>query len=267
MNLDNRGLFGTILFHSFLLIIFLIFGFRTPLPLPGEQGILINFGEDETGFGNREPQFAEKTVKEVSRPKPVVAEKSEEELMTQEHEEAPVVKKYEKPKEKKIIKKVPTVKETEKPEIKKETVVEEKPKTDQRALYSGRKNNTNYTGSEGIAGGTGNQGSPTGSPDTDYHGAGSGSGNRPGFSLEGRSALSLPVPQYDIQKEGKVVVEIKVDREGNVISATPGVKGSTTVDSYLLGVAKTAALKSRFNNKADAEPVQKGTIVYIFSLR
>jgi colicin import membrane protein len=268
MNFDNRGLIGTIFFHSILFIIILIFGFRTPLPLPGEQGILINFGDEETGMGKEEPLFSDKQIKqEVSQPKQEVVEKNEEQIMTQEHEDAPSIKKVEKLKEKKVEKKEQPVKEIVKTEPKKEAVVTEQPKTDPKALYTGRKTNTQSTGSEGIAGGTGNQGSPDGSVDTDYHGEGGGSGNRPGFTLDGRSALSLPVPQYDIQKEGKVVVEIKVDRDGNVVSATPGIKGSTTVDSYLLGVAKAAALRSRFNSKADAEPVQKGAITYIFRLK
>lgn len=267
MNFDNRGLIGTIFFHVILLIIFLIFGFRTPLPLPGEQGILINFGDEETGFGKDEPMYSVEKIKQPQpQPKQEVVEKIEESVMTQEHEDAPSVKKVEKPKEKKIEKKEQPVKEVVKTETKKEPVKEE-PKADPKALYTGKKTNTQSTGSEGVAGGTGNQGSLDGSTDTDYHGTGGGSGNRPGFFLTGRNALSLPVPQIDSQKEGKVVVEIKVDRDGNVVSATPGVKGSTTVDSYLLSVAKNAAIQSRFDSKSDAAPIQKGTITYIFRLR
>ena len=48
---------------------------------------------------------------------------------------------------------------------------------------------------------------------------------------------------YDYQEEGKVVVEVSVDRSGKVIQARPGIKGSTTLDDYLLNVAKEAALK------------------------
>ncbi|PIF02033.1 MAG: hypothetical protein CR996_01925 [Draconibacterium sp.] len=33
-------------------------GFFTPLPLPGEEGILVNFGNSETGLGNSEPSPA-----------------------------------------------------------------------------------------------------------------------------------------------------------------------------------------------------------------
>jgi ATP-dependent Clp protease ATP-binding subunit ClpA len=52
-----------------------------------------------------------------------------------------------------------------------------------------------------------------------------------------------------------------------VIQAIPGSKGSTTLDEYLLKVAKEAALKARFEAKSDAPAVQKGTITYNFMLR
>jgi colicin import membrane protein len=269
MNADRRGIIGTILFHTLILVLFLIFGFTTPLPLPGEQGILINFGDEETGFGNEEPLYSSAKTNTEPEPEQEQADKPEPEqaFLTQEHEEAPALKKTEKPTEKKTEKKVQPVKKETEIKPNKEEKKPEKPATDTRALYSGKKTNTQSTGSEGVNGGTGNQGSPDGSPDTDYRGPGGGSGDTPGFTLNGRNALSLPVPQIDSQVEGKVVVEIKVDRDGNVISAVPGVKGSTTVDSYLLNVSKKAALSSRFDSKADAEPIQKGTIEYTYRLR
>ena len=68
------------------------------------------------------------------------------------------------------------------------------------------------------------------------------------------------------QGEGKVVVEVSVDRSGKVIQAIPGSKGSATIDGYLLKVAKEAALKSRFEAKSDSPAIQKGTITYNFLL-
>jgi hypothetical protein len=51
------------------------------------------------------------------------------------------------------------------------------------------------------------------------------------------------------------------------VSANPGIKGSTTLDEYLLKVAKEAAMKASFNSKPDAPAVQKGTITYNFILK
>jgi outer membrane biosynthesis protein TonB len=63
------------------------------------------------------------------------------------------------------------------------------------------------------------------------------------------------------------VVEVSVDRSGKVIQAVPGSKGSTTLDEYLLKVAKEAAIEARFEAKPEAPAVQKGTITYNFILK
>lgn len=272
MNLDQRGIIGTLAFHTIILLLFILFGFRTPLPLPAEQGILINFGDSESGSGQEEPQYNEERIQQT--PSPPVEEVSnetntEETVMTQEHEEAPVMasaKKTEKKKEeiKKEEPKPVVKKEEPKPEVQKE---EEKPTVDPRAMYRGKKTDTQYKGSEGVSQGEGNQGSPTGSEDATNRSLGLSGGDGVRADLSGRNPVYLPTPEFDIQKEGIVKVEIQVNRSGKVVSAVPGVKGSTTLDSYLLGVAKRAALSSRFDSKEDAQYIQTGTITYIFKLK
>jgi outer membrane biosynthesis protein TonB len=272
MNLDQRGIIGTIAFHVIILLLFIIFGFRTPLPLPAEQGILINFGDSESGSGPQEPRYNEERVQ--TTPPPPVEEvspetKAEESVMTQEHEEAPVMASAKKTEKKKEEQKKedpePVIKKTEtKPVEKKE---EPKPTVDSRAMYRGKKTDTEQTGSEGVTQGEGNQGSPTGSEDATNRSLGLSGGDGIRADLTGRNPVHLTTPEFDIQKEGIVKVEIQVDRSGKVVSAVPGVKGSTTLDSYLLGVAKRAALSSRFDNKPDAQYIQTGTITYIFKLK
>ncbi|MFV0594047.1 MAG: cell envelope integrity protein TolA [Draconibacterium sp.] len=51
----KKGLIGTIIFHVIVLLLLIFLGFFTPLPLPGEEGILVNFGNSENGLGDREP--------------------------------------------------------------------------------------------------------------------------------------------------------------------------------------------------------------------
>jgi colicin import membrane protein len=51
----RRGIIGTILFHGVILLLLFFFGFMTPLPLPQEKGILVDFGNSPTGSGAREP--------------------------------------------------------------------------------------------------------------------------------------------------------------------------------------------------------------------
>ena len=99
-------------------------------------------------------------------------------------------------------------------------------------------------------------------------GTGSGTGDfGVSYNLAGRGFQYLPSPKYNYQGEGRVVVEVSVDRSGKVIQAIPGTKGSTTLDQYLLKVAKDAALLSRFDTKPDAPLIQKGTITFGFILK
>lgn len=86
------------------------------------------------------------------------------------------------------------------------------------------------------------------------------------FSLSGRTPVALPKPEYNIQREGIVVVEVTLDNNGNVTNAVPGVRGSTTINDYLMNSARNAALKAKFNAKHDGPRFQKGTITYHFKL-
>ncbi len=76
----------------------------------------------------------------------------------------------------------------------------------------------------------------------------------------------FPVPRYDYQIDGVVVVEISVDRKGTVTKAVAGVKGSTTLDENLLREARDAAMKAKFDSNDNAPLLQKGTIWYNFKL-
>ena len=264
---SKKGLFGTIVFHAGLLAFAILFGFATPLPLPEEEGILINFGTDDFGAGDEEPMYSE--IPEESTPPPqeaVTPTESTEEIISQDFEEAPVV--AEKPqdiKQEEII----TPKEEVKPVVEEQAPPPEPepPKVNERALYKGRKD-TDATGSEGVTQGEGNQGSITGSPDSDNYADGlSTGGGGINFSLAGRNPVSIPKPEYNAQVSGTIVVRIRVNRDGKVISAEPGYKGTNILDESLLEAARKAALKARFNAKADAAYTQTGTITYHFVLQ
>lgn len=110
----------------------------------------------------------------------------------------------------------------------------------------------------------GNQGSPDGSPGVKKYGKGGGEGVS--YNLSGRSALSLAKPTYPGNNEGIIVVEVNVDKFGNVTKAVVGVKGSTSLDASLMEAARKAALSTRFNQNLDAPAFQTGTITYHFVL-
>lgn len=94
------------------------------------------------------------------------------------------------------------------------------------------------------------------------------SDGEPSARLAGRNVVgSLPLPSYGVQKSGRVVVKIMVDREGNVTDAIPGIEGTTVQDRSLWSAARQAALQARFNANAKAPVSQEGTITYIFKLQ
>lgn len=280
----GKGIAGTVLIHAVALILMVLLGFSLSPPPETEQGILVNFGTDETGAGLIEPSAPsalEESAPSVSDAKLTT---EDEPLLTQNTEEAPVVKKVDPEAERRRLEQIETEKvrraEIEAERIRKteeeakRKIIEAAQQRQQEiidktknALAASRNSGTNSTG-EGITGGTGNQGVTTGSVESQNRGNGSGLGNSGiSYELAGRGQQKLPDPKYDYQDEGKVVVEVSVDRSGKVIQATPGIKGSSTLDEYLLRVSKEAALAAQFEPKADAPSVQKGTITYNFKLK
>jgi outer membrane biosynthesis protein TonB len=282
----KKGIIGTSIIAIALFVILIAVAFIPPEPPEFEEGILVNFGTDETGIGMIEPS-PPAVQEEASPPPPVTATKvqNEEALMTQNNEEAPEVKKVDPEVEKKRLEKVEADrklneqieierKKKEQEELERKRIeAEQKRQADimnkTRDALANSKNAGTSTTSEGEAGGAGNQGAQTGSVDSKNRGDGSGLGNQgiSSYDLGGRRAISLPDPAYKYNDEGIVVVEVSVDRSGKVIQAIPGYKGSTTIDEYFLKVAREAALKTRFESKADAKEIQKGTITYNFKLR
>jgi TonB family protein len=249
----RKGIIGTILIHALLMVAFLFMGLKYQDPPPVEEGISINFGFSEEGFGEVEPESTEELTEIVEEEIIEQQIESTEEIVTQSLLETPVVEKTEK--KKKVIKKE---------EPKEEVIEEKKPEVNKKALYPGSKKTK--TSSEGNKKGDGNQGSIDGDPNSEvYEGGGIGK-NGTAYQLGGRKVEYKAKPIYNLQVEGKVVVIITVDRLGNVINAIPGAKGSTTLNKQLLQRAKTAALKTKFDPKQTAPTNQQGKIVYLFSL-
>ena len=249
----RKGIIGTILFHVLLLVAFLFMGLTYQDPPPAEEGISINFGFTDEGLGEIEPEDTEEITELVEEE--IIEEQIEstEEIVTQTTIETPAVEKTEE--KKKVV-------EQEQP--KEEVIEEKKPEINKKALYPGKKETK--TTSEGDNNGDGNQGAIDGDPNADvYEGGGIGKDGT-AYQLGGREAEFKATPIYTIQVEGKVVVAITVDRLGNVITAIPGVKGSTTLNKELLQRAKTAALKTKFEPKQSAPTNQQGKIIYYFQL-
>lgn len=88
---------------------------------------------------------------------------------------------------------------------------------------------------------------------------------RPIAELDGRRVLSPPRhPSYNIKQSGKVIVKIKVNRDGSVVEAQPGEAGTTLTDKQAWEAAQKSAIKIQFNAKSDAPEYQYGTVTYVF---
>jgi len=299
----RNGLVGTFIVHAIVLILMMLFGFFTPLPLPGEEGILVNFGNTEQGFGNEEPAPAQQEsqaapaieeTKAVQSPPPATPpptrSKAKEEVMTQNFEKTIAIesaaetearkKKEELDRQKKLAgqKQLQEQRERERQaeiarqqrEAEQKKIAEINSRASNAFGATGAGTTASQSTSQGVTFPGGNQGSPTGSPTSYNYGNGANgsgsSGNGPSFSLSGRSALSLPKPAYPGNEEGIVVVSVTVDKYGKVTNAEAGVQGTNTSNTALIQAAKEAALKARFNADPNAAAFQKGTITYRFVL-
>jgi|GEM_PF-1798232 len=120
---------------------------------------------------------------------------------------------------------------------------------------------------EGDDNNAGDKGQQDGYPyATSYYGSpGSGSGTG-GYGLNGRSLINKGKVQQECTEEGRVVVKIIVDRNGKVVSAQPGQKGTTNTHPCLMEPSKKTAFMYRWNLDSNAPSQQVGFVVVSFKL-
>lgn len=271
-----------------LLLLFVIFNFGMKyLDPPEEYGLAINFGNSEVGSGEPventkkisapqevekqevvEEKVVEQEVKET--PKEII----EEDIISNETtEDVPVVEKVKEIKKEPVKEVVEEKKEVVKPveKVVEKEVVKEKPKPS-KETQDALNNLLNGNSSDGKAVGEGDDNKPgtkgkeNGDPNSSNYYGNTSSGSGGDYNLAGRTALSKPKQQPDCQEEGTVVVQIQVDKNGKVIYAKAGVKGTTNSAPCLLKPAREAALRTKWNADNKAPIKQVGTIIYKFSL-
>ena len=253
-----------------LLMLFAIFNYGLKyLDPPEEYGLAINFGDSDVGTGEPLENAKKALTPEVVEKEEVVEEVKvtpnegvKEEVLTDDtSKEITVV-------EKKEVKIVP-VKEVVKKEAPKETP---KPKPSKEAtdalnsLLNGNSSDGNPKG-EGDDKKEGVKGNKDGDPNSNKYYVNESKGSIGNYNLGVRAALFTPKEHPDCQEEGTVVVKITVDKNGKVIKAEPGVRGSDNTSPCLLKPAKEAALRTTWeaaDEKATAN--QTGTIIYKFTL-
>ena len=284
------GLVGTIVLHVALLLLLLLVAITQP-KAQEEGGVPVMLGNMEMAQGNADPYTLTdvdildepQLPSEVSAPEPVPTPPVKTEMITQEDEPTVAVPKKETPKpkvktetvKKETPKKEP-VKLKEKTEAEKraeaERLAAEKKAAEERAAaeaaakrIAGAFGKGTQMGSKGTAdSGEGLQGSPTGNA---AEGKSTGIGGYGTFDLNGRSLGpgGLPMPVYNVQEEGRVVVTITVNPAGQVVHTSIN-KRTNTANAALRKAAEDAAKKARFNTVSGVNN-QTGTITYYFKLK
>lgn len=279
------GILGALLVHVAVIALLILVSFAVPQPDEDAGGVPVMLGNVDSAHGFDDPSLVDVDIlpEEAATATEAPPElPSEQDLLTQTEEETVALKPKAEPKKetvkpKEVVKPKEPVKKPEKTAAEKaaeaKRIAEEKAEREQKAAEeAARKKVANAFGkgsqmgsSKGTADtGTGVEGSKEGNSST---GAKTGAAGYGTFNLGGRSlgSGSLPKPAYDVQEEGRVVVNITVNPSGAVIATSISPK-SNTVNSVLRKAAEDAAKKARFNT-VEGVNNQTGTITYNFNLR
>ena len=226
------GALGALLVHVAVIALLILVSFTVPQSDEDAGGIPVMMGNVESARGFDDPSLVDVDIlpEEPEAPAPAETQPelpSEQDLLTQTEEETVVLKPKTEPKKetvkpKEVVKPKEPVKKPEKTEAEKaaeaKRLAEEKAERERKAAEEAAKKKVANAfgkgaqmGSKGNASsGQGVQGSPQGNASS---GATSGAGGYGTFDLNGRSLGpgGLPLPVYNVQEEGRVVVTITVN--------------------------------------------------------
>lgn len=240
---------GTVLF---MVLVFLLLWFiRLYAVIPQEEeGIEIAFGEVQEAGGYMAQQ-SEMMLVPSEQTAPSTPSSAQEEQLVTDDPEALALEAAKKQKE-----------AEERARLEAERKAREAAEAERKAKEAEAVAKANAMGS--LFGQTGNT---TGSGDTQGSGqrgnpVGHGSSGGNSWSLNGRGIKgTLPTPNNNFKQEGKVVVQIRVNAAGQVVSAT--ITGGDVSDKQTQQLALDAARKAKFT---EGDKDQIGAITYIFKL-
>ncbi|MBL0315591.1 MAG: energy transducer TonB [Flavobacteriales bacterium] len=279
----NVSLTGTILFHAALVASLFLFKCQGTGGGGGNDGLgysglmsmdVAGMGNDIDGWGDNPDSEA---PAENSVTEPVIEDNN---AITDENASA----------ETPVVNNKPNNKPADKPKDP-NTKPKDDPKPQISGGLSGALGNINK-GGNGNTSGSGNQGAAdgkidgkgtvsgggsagTGGGQGGGNGTGTGPGNGPGsgpgsgglnanYSLSGRTMNRKPSLKETAPEEGVVVVDIWVDKNGNVTKAVANAAKSQATSAKLFQLAEKAAREAKFSSSGQNE--QKGTITITFKL-
>jgi outer membrane biosynthesis protein TonB len=240
----------------------------------GGGEIAINFGDSETGAGNNY-QSTEVSVP-VVKTAPTTTVNQAEKVLTQETTDAPVIAQSKTVE--KIVKAKPIVKETPIPSKSTTDALASlmngsNASADGNDKSGGNKGKLNgdinakgYNGGGGSGTGSGGgngSGNGLGNGSGYGNGSGSGTGSGNGWRLNGRKLSSNGKVVQKCNEYGTVVVQITVNRNGDVIGAKY-YKGTTNTDPCLIEPALATAKKYKWQSDLTAPETQIGFITVNF---
>lgn len=264
----------TALIAVLILLLIFIVGPKYMDP-PLEYGVAVNFGTTDFGSGNIQPRQPVKSepineIKEPkvqeSQPEPAKPQTTSEEVLTEENAEEIALKKR-KAEEARKKAEAEAKARAEAERIERERREREAKKKNLDDLIGGiGKSDGTESGSEGNDDRAGDKGQLDGDPYApSYFGEPGSGGGGVGYGLNGRGRPTKKKFTPECDEEGRVVVEIHVDRSGRVTNAIPGKRG-TTGAFCLYDAAKKTALSHKWPSDSKAPAKQIGFVVVNFSV-
>ncbi|RZL17686.1 MAG: energy transducer TonB [Pedobacter sp.] len=254
----SSAIMGGLLVLSF----FIVIGRFEPVEV-GMGGIVVNYGTSPTGMGsdymsieepsadpNANNQPPDKVVPSEPTPQTPTSQATAKEILTQNTEDAVSVNTKANTKTA-----TPNTSTEQKPS---------KPVVNQNALYKGKSNKGTGSG-DGTGNTPGNQGDKDGDPLANNYGeGGSGFGEKP---IPIRNFVNFVPPKDNGQKTGKIAIRLKFSKDGTIIDAVPGVKGTTLNDRELWQKCKDAIMAARLSASDLGPEVQMGVVTINFKVK
>ncbi len=275
--------------HSCLfLTLFFLVSWRAPYPPAPEYGVVLNYGINDQGGGDIQPQTPvgnsqaddklagpKADESQSSEPSKVAAQKAEvEEKKTDamlSDEESPVAVKTEK---KKMEDKPKEKVDKSEPKKESKSALEEKPVIKREAVYSGgagaKKGDVNQSQGDD-PGKVGDKGNPQGKLDAKaLYGkpGGGGGGNGFGLAMSGWEWASSPkVPELPDNENGRIVFEIECDADGEITSIITKDRGLSLQAERMLKdeIMKNSLIRKITNSNAPEK--SKGQIVFVLKTK
>lgn len=273
-----KALAWTVGIHIVLILLFILVKYSVPAAMAVEElGMEVNLGTSNNGSGDNQPMYMEDPAAAVTlnnTPAAAPQETNEKELMESDEADAPVIKRT-----------APTDNNTRKQPS---TTLNRRPTPASHPAATANTNNTTqqtqrpryvYNGTTGRGGNSASanqpgtsEGNTTGEDDRGIPGGTPGASNYTDSPGPGTGGISHTLTGRDISPKqfsaefnegGKVVIRIKVDRKGNIISKTVKSSPSTT----LTRIALQKLAQAKFSASPNAAPEQFGEITIVFKTR